>query len=60
MTRIMSNHAPKIKKRIKGRRYPWLSTEIEKVIDERDKILRKERKTRQDSDWSNYKQLKNQ
>ena len=56
----MDNHAPKMKKRIKGRCCPWLSTEMKKVMDEQDKILRKARKTRKDSDWSNYKQLKNQ
>ena len=28
-------------------------------MDEGDKILRKDRKTRKDSDWSNYEQLKN-
>ena len=26
-------------------------------MDERDKVLGKARKTRKDSDWSNYKQL---
>ena len=56
----MNNHAPKMEKRIKGRRCPWLSAKIKKVMDEQDKILRKARKTRKDSDWSNYKQLKNQ
>ena len=56
----MDNHAPKMIKRIKGRRYQWLSTEIKKVMDEGDKMLRKDRKTRKDSDWSNYEQLKNQ
>ena len=55
----MDNHAPKMIKRIKGRRCQWLSTEIKKVMDEGDKILRKDRKTRKGSDWSNYKQLKN-
>ena len=57
LTGTMGNHALKIKTIFKGRRCPCLSTEIKKVMDERDKILRK---TRQDSDWSNYKQLKNQ
>ena len=50
----MDNHAPKMIKRIKGRRYQWLSTEIKKFMDEGDKMLRKDRRQ------SNYKQLKNQ
>ena len=39
LTITIDNHVPKIKKkRMRGRRCQWLSTEIKKVIDERDRI----------------------
>lgn len=52
-------HAPIVKKRIKGKRCPWLTADIRTQMSNRDKILRKARKTKKDSDWLIYKQLKN-
>ena len=59
LTSIVDRHAPLITKRIKGRQCPWMSHEIKTIMDTRDKILRKARKTNKECDWSNYKRLKN-
>ena len=55
LVRTMDNHATKMKNIITGRRCPWLLTEKPKM----NKILKKARTTRKDTEWSNYKQLKN-
>ena len=55
LTTTIDTHAPIIKKRIKRKRCPWLLTEIKKVMDDRDRMLRKARSTNKDSYWSNYK-----
>ena len=55
----INRHAPIITKRVKGKHCPWLTTNIKSHMNERDKVLRKARKTKKDSDWSMYKRLKN-
>ena len=56
---IYNNHAPLIEKRIKGRPCPWLTSNIKVLINDRDKVLRKARKTNREIDWSHYKSLRN-
>ena len=53
------NHAPIIKKRVKGSFCPWLTEEIKLNMNNRDKLLRKARKSKNDHDWKSYKRLKN-
>ena len=48
---ILNVHAPIIKKPIKGRQCPWLSADIKLAINDRDKMLRKARKTNKECDW---------
>eukprot|EP00794_Sanderia_malayensis_P021363 gene21363-23443_t len=59
LSSIIDRHAPLIKKRVKGRRCPWITYEIKSLMNTRDKILRKARNTKEESDWSLYKRLKN-
>ncbi|XP_057299458.1 uncharacterized protein LOC130630077 [Hydractinia symbiolongicarpus] len=48
---IIDKHAPVITKMVKGRSCPWLSAEIKKHMNNRDKLLRKARKTKKASNW---------
>ena len=52
-------HAPIIRKRVKGRFCPWLTAEIRQKMNNRDKLLRKARKTQNETDWNNYRKLRN-
>ena len=56
---IFDKHAPIISKRIKGRPCPWIDAKLKEVMNRRDKVLRKARKSRNDEDWSAYKTLRN-
>ena len=38
-------HTPEVTKRVKGRKCPWLTYEIKTLMNTRDKVLRKTRKT---------------
>ena len=58
-TTIIDRHAPKITKRVKGRKFPWLTYEIKTLINTRDKVLRKARKTFKECDWSSCESVKN-
>ena len=59
LTTIIDRYAPKITKRVKGRKCPWLTYEIKTLMNTRDKVLRKARKTNKECDWSSYKRVKN-
>ena len=59
LTSIIDRHAPKITKRVKGRKCPWLTYKIKTLMNTRDKVLRKAQKTNKECDWSSYKRLKN-
>ena len=53
------NRTPIVEKQIKGRQCPWLSADIKIAMNDRDKMLRKVRKTNKEYDWMIYKTLKN-
>ena len=59
LTYIVNQHAPLITKRVKGRQCPWLSHKVKTIMNTRDKILRKARKSNKECDWSMYKRLRN-
>ena len=59
LTTFIDRHALKITKRVKGRRCPWLTCETKTLINTRDKVLKKARKTNKECDWSSYKRVKN-
>ena len=57
---IFNRHAPIIKKRVKGKPAPWLTPNIKAAMNERDKLLRKYRKTNSDFDRRAYQNKRNQ
>ena len=59
LLRLFNVHAPLIEKRVKGRPCPWLSADVKAKMNDRDKLLRKARKTNSELDWSKYKRSKN-
>ena len=59
LTNCFENHAPVITKRVKGTFAPWLNSEIKKLMSNRDKMLRKFRKTNDNNHWDEYKRLRN-
>ena len=58
-TTIIDRQAPKITKRVKGCKSPWLTYEIKTLMNTRDKVFRNARKTNKECDWSSYKRVKN-
>ena len=52
--------APKITKRIRGQSSPWLSVELKTLMNSRDILLRKSRKTKNPEDVQMYKRKKNE
>ena len=56
---IFDIHAPIIQKRVKGKGCPWMTTELKSLMNDRDKLLRKARKSKHDVDWNQYKRLRN-
>jgi len=59
MNDIFNRHAPLVKKRVKGKPTPWLDITLKRHMDRRDKILRKARNTKSETDWNLYKKLRN-
>jgi hypothetical protein len=54
-----NTHAPLILKTVKGKFCPWITPVIKQNLNQRDRILRKARKTGKENDWSTYKRLRN-
>ena len=46
-------------KKVKGQPAPWLTFEVKKLMNERDKALRKSRRTKNDADISQFKLKRN-
>ena len=59
LTTVFNRHKPFIEKQVKDRFSPWLSSEIGQQMNNRDKALRKARKTNNKTDWNFYKILQN-
>ena len=58
-TSSFKQHAPIITKRVKGNFCPWLVDETKQLMNQRDKVLRKFRKSKNEDVWSTYKTLRN-
>ncbi len=56
---MIDNHAPLIKKRVRGRDIPWLTNDIKTKIYNRGFYLKKARKSGKEIDWSTYRRLRN-
>ena len=59
LNETFNKHAPFINKRIKGRPCPWLDKDTKAELNNRDKALRKVRRTKDKNDWKIYKTLRN-
>ena len=64
MSNILTNSfnlfAPKISKQVRGKPFPWLTHAIKKVMNERDKLLRKSHKSHISGIKDEYKRKHNQ
>ena len=59
LTKCIDTYAPITNKTVKGKPIPWLTDQIKKQMNDRDKLLRKARKSKNADDWKNYKTIKN-
>ena len=57
---IFGRHAPKISKSVRGKPAPWLSNEVKVLMNHRDKLLRRSRRTIIELDISAYKRKRNE
>ena len=56
---VFDQHAPQLEKRVKGRKCPWITIELKRKMNNRDRVLRKARKSNCEADWDLYKRLRN-
>eukprot|EP00794_Sanderia_malayensis_P004093 gene4093-4647_t len=56
---VFNKHTPKIQKIVKGKVAPWLNEGVKRLMNERDKVLRKFRKTKAEVDQAAYKEKRN-
>ena len=56
---IFDRHAPTIVKKVRGKPCPWMTPKLRKTMTNRDRILKKARRTKSQRDWSLYKRLRN-
>eukprot|EP00795_Rhopilema_esculentum_P009289 gene9289-16986_t len=56
---VFNHHAPRIFKKVRGKPAPWLNSEVKRLMNERDKLLRKSRRTKNQTDISAYKCMRN-
>ena len=56
---IFCKHAPIVNKRTKSRPCAWLTEKVKATMNQRNRVLRKARKTNNQADWNEYKNLRN-
>ncbi len=56
---VLDKHAPLQYKQVRSKKVPWITTEIKKLINTRDRLKRKAISTNQENDWSNFKTTRN-
>ena len=59
MSEVFNKHAPTIQKNVKGRPCKWLTRELKMEMNNRDRQLRKARKSNSENNWSSYERLRN-
>ena len=57
---VLDKHAPLQHKKIKFKKVPWITSNIKKLIIQRDKLKRKAILTNLENDWSNCKTSRNE
>ncbi|CAB3986328.1 Hypothetical predicted protein, partial [Paramuricea clavata] len=56
---VADSHAPQIHVRTRGQKVPWLTTEIRKLMKERDNLHKLALKTNSELHWSSFKRMRN-
>ena len=56
---LLDNYAPIKKKRVRHRKSPWMNKNILDSMRKRDRFKRIAKKSKFDSDWINYKKMRN-
>ena len=59
VSEVFDRHARTIQKNVKRRPCKWLTRELKKKMNNRDRQLSKARKSSLENDWSSYKRLRN-
>ena len=57
---VLNKHAPIQHKKTKSSKVPWITNKIKGLISTRDKLKRKAIITKLETDWSDYKKVRNQ
>ena len=60
LTHTFERYAPLTVKEVKGKPAPWLSSDVKNLMNERDKLLKKSRRTKEESNISTYKSKRNE
>ena len=55
---VFDKHAPIIQKEVKGKTAPWLNKHIISLMSDRDKLLRKYRKSKSEYDTKCYQNIR--
>ena len=56
---VLDKHAPLQCKKIRSKKVPWITSDIKKLINTRDKLKRKSISTNLENDWFDYKTSRN-
>ena len=56
---VLDKHAPLQYKKIRSKKVPWITSDIKKLINTRDKLKRKSISTNLENDWFDYKTSRN-
>jgi len=56
---VFDVNAPIKTKTVRGKPAPWLKGSLKRFMDDKDKLLRKARKTKTDDDWNEYRRTRN-
>ena len=56
---VADSHAPKIDVRVRGQKVPWLTSEVKKLMNERNHFHKLALKTNNVLHWSSFKRLRN-
>ena len=56
---VLNKHAPIQNKKVRSKNVPWITRRIKKLIISAEKLKRKAIITNLETDWYNYKQIKN-
>ena len=56
---VLNKHAPIQNKKVRSKNVPWITRRIKELIISRDKLKRKAIITNLETDWYNYKQIRN-